>query len=865
MTTPALDSQSSSGHSGRILLRILSPIFGLLIFSIALWVLHRQLEQYHYRDLVQRLKEIPTYSIFLALALAILNYAVLTLYDTMGFRYIGRPFEYRKIALASFIAYAFSHNVGFGLVAGGSVRFRLYSGWGFSALQITKVVAFCSLTFCLGFLATSGLAFVTAPLVIPSSIRFPFHSVRPLGIVFLAIVVAYLLLSVLRKKPFKIRGWEFAVPRFSLALPQVGFAVLDWASVGTVLYVVLSPSASLSYPAFLGIFLLSQIVGMGSQVPGGLGVFESVIILLLSPYLPASEVLGSLIAYRGIYYLLPLILGASLLGTHEILQRREDVRWVGRLLGQWIPALAPNVLAFTTVVGGAILLFSGALPGAGGRLKWLNDFLPLPVLEVSHFLGSLAGIGLLLLARGLQRRIDAAYVLSSVLLAGGILFSLLKGFDYEEAIALGIMLGALLPCRSYFYRKASLISRRFSLGWTAAIALVLVCSVWLGLFAHKYENYSQDLWWQFALDGDAPRFLRATAGAVGLVLILAVAKLLRPAPPKPKPAGIEDLDKARAVVEKSPRVYAHLALLGDKSFLFNEKGSAFIMYGIEGRSWVALGDPVGPHEERTELIWRFREMCDRYGGRTIFYQVQPGALPLYVDLGLTLVKLGEEGRVPLETFSLEGGARRELRQTCHRVQRSGCSFEWLPVSEVPAMVPELKPISDAWLAGKNTREKRFSVGFFDPEYLKQFPMAVVRTQEKMVAFANVLLGAEKEELSLDLMRYLPDAPNGVMEYLFIELMLWGKQEGYRWFNLGTAPFSGLEDRELAPLWSRLGAIVFRHGEHFYNFQGIRQYKEKFDPVWEPRYLASPGGLALPRIVTDIASLTSGDLKGVVAK
>jgi phosphatidylglycerol lysyltransferase len=115
------------------------------------------------------------------------------------------------------------------------------------------------------------------------------------------------------------------------------------------------------------------------------------------------------------------------------------------------------------------------------------------------------------------------------------------------------------------------------------------------------------------------------------------------------------------------------------------------------------------------------------------------------------------------------------------------------------------------------------------------------------------------------MRYLPDAPRGVMEYLFIELILWARREGYGQFNLGTAPLSGLENRALAPLWNRVGAFVFHHGEHFYNFQGLRDYKEKFDPEWEPKYLACPGGLSLPRILTDIAALIGGGLKGVIRK
>jgi phosphatidylglycerol lysyltransferase len=144
-------------------------------------------------------------------------------------------------------------------------------------------------------------------------------------------------------------------------------------------------------------------------------------------------------------------------------------------------------------------------------------------------------------------------------------------------------------------------------------------------------------------------------------------------------------------------------------------------------------------------------------------------------------------------------------------------------------------------------------------------VGLIRKNGKIVAFANLWRGAAKEELSIDLMRYLPDAPHGVMEFLFVQLMLWGKTEGYRWFNLGMAPLSGLEDRGLAPLWSRVGAYVFRHGEHFYNFQGIRRYKEKFDPEWVPKYLACPGGMVITRILANVASLISGGMKGVITK
>lgn len=847
------------------LLQSLGPLLGLLLFAVALWVLHHALRDYHYHDIIRSMGELPGTRLLLAFSLTVLNYLALTGYDALAFRYIQHPLPYGKIAFTSFIGYVFSHNIGLSILGASAVRYRLYSAWGLSAIETAKVVAFCTLTFWLGLFTLSGLVFLLEPMTIPAMLHLPFTSALPIGIILIVLVIGYLLWGVPRKKPLKIREWEFSLPSTSLSLSQIAISSLDWILAGSVFYVLLPPSTALSLPASLEIFMVAQLAGLVSHVPGGLGVFETVVLLFLSPMIPASSVLGSLLAYRAIYYFLPLVIGAGLLGAHEILQNKVQMGWVTRFFGRWVPELVPHVLAFTTFLGGAILLFSGATPAVSMRMAWLEDFLPLPVVEISHFLGSLAGLGLLLLSRGLQQRLDAAYFLTAVLLSAGIFFSLLKGLDYEEAIALTLMLGALLPCRPHFYRKSSLISERFAPTWIVTIALVLLGSVWLGLFSHKHVEYSTELWWHFSLSGDAPRFLRATVGVLGVALFFASAKLLRPAPLEPALPNTADLEKAHAIIKESPMALAYLALLGDKALLFSERGTSYIMYGIEGRSWVALGDPVGPEKEMAELVWQFHEMCDRHGGWTVFYQIDRQHLHLYLDLGLTLLKLGEEARVPLGTFSLEGGSRKSLRHIYHRMEKEGCAFEVIPSENITSLLAEFKNISDTWLTEKNTREKRFSLGFFDAEYLKRFPAGIVRKDGKIIAFANIWTGAQKEELSIDLMRYLPEAPSGVMDFLFVHLMLWGKQEGYRWFNLGTAPLSGLENRPLAPLWNRIGSLIFRYGEHFYNFQGLRGYKEKFDPRWEPKYLASPGGLFLPRILTDIAALIAGGLKGVISK
>ena len=411
-------------------------------------------------------------------------------------------------------------------------------------------------------------------------------------------------------------------------------------------------------------------------------------------------------------------------------------------------------------------------------------------------------------------------------------------------------------------RKASLVSEAFGPSWITAILLVLISSAWLGFFSYKHVEYSTDLWWRFSFRGDAPRFLRASVGVLSVLFIFAIQRLLRPASPRPDPPPAHDIDEAAGIVADDPASHANLALLGDKPFLFSDSRRAFIMYGVEGRSWIAMGDPVGPEDEKQELIWKFRELCDLHFAWTVFYEVKRASLHYYLDLGLTLLKIGEEARVRLDDFSLEGGARKWMRKMQRKVESEGASFE---IVDAEPILPQLRAVSDAWLGDKRTREKGFSLGFFAEEYVRRFPIAVVKKEERVVAFANIWKSGENEELSVDLMRHAGDAPAGVMDYMFLNLMLWGQGQGFRWFNLGVAPLSGLENRALGTIWSRVGALTYRMGENFYNFQGLRQYKEKFDPQWEPVYLASPGGLALPRILTNLAALIAGGLRGVVTK
>ena len=832
-----------------------TTLIGLAVFVLVLFWLHRLLGEYHWHDVFRSMQGIPRHALLRAAALTGAGYACLSLYEILAVNFAGATLPIGRMLSISLMAYGIGHTFGTNTLSGGAIRYRAYTLLGLRPTQIATIIAFGTLTFGLGAAVLLGASLLSEPALSAAILHLPALLVRVAGVLLLAAAGGYLCFVLWRRTPLCMRGVTLKVPKPPVALAQVLVACGDLLCAAGVLYALLPAEAQIGFLSFAGIYLLGIAAGIISTVPGGVGVFESVLILLLSAA-PRDRLLGALLAYRAIYYLAPFALALTLLAWHEVRANRGPVARLIQLARTWLNAVAPQAIAIAAFGAGAVLLFSGSTPGLTHRLAFLRDLVPLPVLELSHLLGSVVGVGLLVLANGLYRRLDAAWWLTLWLLVAGVLLSLLKGFDYEEALVLGAVAGLLIASRERFGRRASLIEQRYSTSWVIALALVLGATTLLVGFAYRNITYGNELWWQFAFEAPAPRSLRALLVALIVVAAYGLWRLLRPAPPIFVRPSDADLASAMEVIRSSDDTTANLALLGDKNLLFDAGRGAFIMFQVSGRSWVAMGDPVGPVAARESLAWLFLERCDIMAASPVFYQVTPENLPLYVDLGLSLTKLGEEARIALPAFSLDGGARADLRQAHRRATREGASFEVVPRADVPRILPQLEEISDAWLAERSGDEKGFSLGFFDARYLANFDCALVRSAGRIVAFAN-LWSAGSAELSVDLMRYREDAPKGVMDYLMVECILWGKAQGIEWFNLGMAPLAGLEEHPLAPAWHKLGRLVQRYGENFYHFEGLRKFKDKFAPVWRPRYLAAPGGLSLAGALVDVTTLISG--------
>ncbi|HZC15172.1 MAG TPA: bifunctional lysylphosphatidylglycerol flippase/synthetase MprF [Caulobacteraceae bacterium] len=542
-----------------------------------------------------------------------------------------------------------------------------------------------------------------------------------------------------------------------------------------------------------------------------------------------------------------------------------------RVLGDLKPAaleVGPPVSAILAVAAGVMLLVSGATPSDPERFTWLVRVMPLWFVEVSHFVSSILGLVLVLLAFGLRRRLGAAWLASVVVLAVAAVLALLKGFNWEQTAALAVICMIILPLRAAFPRKSRLMRMEITPGWMFSAFAAVAGAGALGAWSFHHADYSDTLWWKVMADADASRSLRATVAAAILLMAVGLWRMVA-TPATPPIVGDDDpeFQRVRAILAKAEGAepQANLALLGDKRFFFSGSGESFLMFSVRGRSWIALGPPVGRSDERMELYWRFRELADAHAARPAFYGLGPEDLPDVVELGFSIQKTGEAATVALDSFSITGRRREVLRRNWRKAGAIGAEFAVLTPEEVTGSIAEFKCVSDAWLEHHAGGDKSFSMGGFTARYVGEFPSAVVRVDGRIVAFATIWTTADRSSFSMDLMRYADRAPKNVMDFLFVELLQWGRAQGYVAFEFGSAPLAGLEDRPLAPILSRVGRLLFERGEELYNFQGVRRYKDKYDPVWQPRYIAAAHKWAIPGLLADIGLMSSGGVAGLTRR
>lgn len=537
--------------------------------------------------------------------------------------------------------------------------------------------------------------------------------------------------------------------------------------------------------------------------------------------------------------------------------------------------LGVRLAALLTAGMGIVNLVAAVTPAQSARLHLLETLSPLQVSREGHLASALAGFALLLLASALWRRKRVAWLLTLVVLLISMIVHLLKGLDYEEAAMAAALALLLLVWRPAFHARSDPPSvRQAFISMLAALAFTLAYGS-LGFYLlDRHFKVRFGLWpavrqtvvmfTQYYDPGLQPitGFGRYFADSIYMVGMLTTAYalllLIRPVLARHKASDADRIRAGEIAARYGHTSLPSLTLLDDKVYYFSPGGS-YVAYVVEGRAALALGDPVGPPRDVSAAVTGFTALCSLNDWFPVFYQVLPENLRTYQRQGFRAVRIGQEAIVDLAGFSLDGAEHKNVRNSVSKMRRLGYSTEVLHPPHPSGLLRELRDVSDEWLSSRRTAEMRFSVGWFDEQYLNRCPIAIVKNPDGQIdAFANILIEGESPEVAVDLMRQRISAEKGQMDFLFATLMCWARDEGYERFNFGLSALSGIGENPGDPAIERALRFIYQHVGQLYNFRGLHAYKAKFSPVWHPRYLIYPDLSTLPAIASALIRANTGD-------
>ncbi|MEO7430858.1 MAG: bifunctional lysylphosphatidylglycerol flippase/synthetase MprF [Dokdonella sp.] len=846
-------------------LRWIVPIAFLLLVG---WLVVRGIDEFDLPEMQRTLLDVPTLPALGVALLALFAVASTGVIDVLIARWLKLPMPTGDVLRLAFVANALANVLNLSGAIGSGIRLL-----GFSARKIELPLGAAliglqvlSLPLGLSVIILVALAGGSLPITPAGATRWLAVSILVAAAFYLP---AFFVLTARRRlMRWLPRGSDLPPLRLKIVLTLA--SSVDWILSAAVLYGCLYISgAHVKVGPLLGSFAAAQTLGLVSMIPGGFGVFDGLMLLALtSGGYDNAAILSGLFLFRISYYLLPLLAGLlagsgmlaeRLPGFARTAQRLQTHPLFGvlGLPASLLAGLGMRILAVLTFGAGLVLLASAAIPAVHEHVVVVRANLPLAAVESSYWLSIVTGVVLLGLGRGIDGRLRLAYRLTQPLLVIGAVLAVTKGLHYGESLFL-LSIALLLRARKReFTQRAMSLTSLTTFTWLGGLVAVVLAFFAIGVWSVLGDD-SFDLWY-FGFGEHSSRIGRGLFAAVlGLFayLIWQFFAVRRPALKLPDRA---ELERARGVyLETGGGEFAHLSFMGDKHLFWSADNHAVVAYGAVRDRLVALGSPSGPEDTIKRAILEFRRFADAQDRVPVFYEVLEPDLSLYHDLGFDLFKLGELATVRLSEFTLAGKRWEDLRQAVNRSTKENLSFALLEPPFDTVLLSELERVSDAWLADKDAHEKSFSLGHFDAEYFAWSPLALVRRSGELIAFANVLPPyGPNGTASVDLMRHVDDAPRGTMDFLFARVMQWAKDEGHETFSLGMAPLSAVGDNPYARVNERLAALAFQYGGRFYNYQGLRRYKQKFGPEWVGSYLAYPRGTWVPGLLIDIAALVAG--------
>ena len=873
MTDPGNTAHHSASQGVLARLRWLVPLAFLVVTG---WLLWREVgTQFDLPEIQRTLLDVPTLPALAIALLALFAVAFTGLVDGLIGHWLSLGLHWRDYLRLSFVANALANTLNLSGAMGAGIRLMGLTSHKVHLPRAAALIGMQALSLPLGLSLLVVLTLATHSLPLTAG-----TTERTIAYLVLAAAALYLPLYFFLTTRRSLMRWlphDLGLPPLRLKLELVAISLIDWVLAAAVLWACLWISgAHVKGGLLLGAFAGASVLGLASQVPGGLGVFDGLILIALKEagYDPPVIVSG-LLLFRVTYYLLPLLAGLYV-GSEMFTQNSQALARLRTRLSSHplfgllgLPAvlladLGTRLVAILTFLAGALLLASAAMPSVIEHVNVVREHLPILFVEGASWFSILTGVLLLGLARGIDGRLRVAYRLTTWLLLISAGLAVTKGLHFGEALFLLAVALLLRTRKRAFTRRAMTLGAMTSAGWYTGLAVCVLVFFAIGA-AQVLGDDSFDLFY-FGFGEHTSRIGRGLVAAGFGLVVYFIWQFFAVRRPELSLPNRGDLEQARAIYRAhGGGEFAHLTFMRDKHLFWSGDHRAVVAYGVVRDRLVALGSPCGPEHAMRRAILDFRQFADAQDRAPVFYEVLEPDLSLYHDLGFDLFKLGELATIRLDEFTLAGKRWEDLRQAVNRSVKEQLTFEIVEPPFDTVLMSEVERVSDEWLADKGAHEKSFSLGRFDPDYFAWSPLALVRRADELIAFANVLPPyGPGGTASVDLMRHLDDAPRGTMDFLFARVMQWAKDAGHESFSLGMAPLSAVGDNPYARINERLAALAFQYGGRFYNYQGLRRYKEKFQPEWTGSYLAYPRGLWVPGLLIDIAALVAGGYRRFVS-
>lgn len=593
--------------------------------------------------------------------------------------------------------------------------------------------------------------------------------------------------------------------------------------------------APIPLSSVLPLFMVANVIGVISMVPGGLGSFDVLMIVELGQLgLDSSAAVVWLLFYRLFYYVIPFLIGAGLFAQDA--GKRLNAYLEG-LPVQLIRKAAFGFLVVFLYFSGIMLLLRGVAPDLAFQNTLYQRLYPYTFLFLDRVTNVIVAFLILGFGRGIASRVKRAYWPTVIVLIVAMVASLREDNHLRFIVFLILVVIALILTRRELTRDRLALSWGNKLIDGAVFGLTFIFYAF-AVFYNAPAIHHRHVPDVFLFPSERMFFTTLIGVMLAALTVYLIFRYL--SAPTKSLADPYDEARLKAVVAKfGGNEVSHLGLMRDKSLHFYQvdgEDRVFFLFKKKADKLIVMGEPVGDETQIPAAIADFMKQADDQDMSLVFYEINESLTMKLHEFGFDFMKFGEEGYVDVTTFTLAGTKRKGERALMHKFEREGYSVELLKPQFDDALLDDLQTVSDSWLDGRS--EKGFSLGFFDRHYLNQAPIAVVRAPDgKIVAFATDMPTGNNEVTSIDLMRSSADAPSGIMDEVFIHLFELAKDRGFKYFNMGMAPLANVGTSSYSFIEEKIAHLVYEYGYRFYGFQGLRSYKNKYVTEWVPKYVA----------------------------